>query len=112
MRDSHHGGSLPSLVPEAPTADDPTATRSEREGRWASRCHGVDGVPIDIVDATGRYNVCVSLCQFHLKQAQSCSIAHEMGSVFLRFVSTHICTWKIERGVHFGANFYLLFPNE
>ena len=61
MRDSHRGGSLPSLVPEAPTADEPTATRSEREGRWASRCHGVDGVPIDIVDATGRYNVCVFL---------------------------------------------------
>ena len=46
VRGGRRGGSLPSLVPEAPTADDPTATRSEREGRRASRCHGVDGTGI------------------------------------------------------------------
>ena len=58
MRDGHRGGSLPSLVLEAPTADDPTATRSEREGRRASRSYGVDDVPHALVGTGGVICLC------------------------------------------------------
>ena len=50
VRGGRRGGSLP-------TADEPTATRSEREGRWANRCYGVAG--------TGIMRVCSYVGTYH-----------------------------------------------